>query len=112
METKSLTRIKTISLPGNPLVKFDIGWVDEGTRSYFLADRSNARIAVIDVDRNEYSHALGAGLFAGVPPVGGATAGPNGVLVLADLQQAWAGDGDSTVKILDCKTRELVDSIH
>ncbi|MFZ0215971.1 MAG: cytochrome C nitrite reductase [Candidatus Dormiibacterota bacterium] len=112
METRHLSRIKTIELPGEPLVKFDIGWVDDKTRTYYVADRSNARLAAVDVDRAEYSHSLGAGLFTGVPAVGGATAGPNGVVVLADLQQAWAGDGDSTVKIIDCRSRQLLDVVH
>jgi hypothetical protein len=112
METRHLRLLRTVELPGKPLVKFDIGWVDEPTRRYYLADRSNARIAVLDVDSLEYVAGLGEGLFTGVPPVGGATAGPNGVLVLPDLQQAWAGDGDSTVKIIDVKSGELVASVN
>jgi hypothetical protein len=112
METRHLRLLTTVELPGKPLVKFDIGWVDEPTRRYYLADRSNARIAVLDVDSLEYVAGLGEGLFTGVPPVGGATAGPNGVLVLPDLQQAWAGDGDSTVKILDVRSGELVASVN
>jgi DNA-binding beta-propeller fold protein YncE len=112
METRQLRRLKTVELPGQPLLKFDIGWVDEPTRRYYLADRSNARIAVLDVDTLEYVAGLGEGKFTGVPPSGGATAGPNGVLVLSDLQQAWAGDGDSTVKVVDVKTGELLDSIN
>ena len=112
METKNVRLIKTVELPGKPLIKFDIGWVDADTRRYYLADRSNARITVLDVDSLEYMSGLAEGLFTGVPPSGGATAGPNGVLVLPDLQQAWAGDGDSTVKIVDVKSGELIASVH
>ena len=112
METRQLRRMKTVELPGNPLLKFDIGWVDEPTRRYYLADRSNARITVLDVDSLEYVAGLAEGSFTGVPASGGATAGPNGVLVLSDLQQAWAGDGDSTVKVVDVKTGELLDTVH
>ncbi len=111
MEMGHLRRLKTVELPGQPLAKFDIGWVDEATRRYYLADRSNARIAVLDIDNLEYVTGLAEGQFTGVPAVGGATSGPNGVLVLPDLQQAWAGDGDSTVKIVDVKTGELLDSV-
>lgn len=103
--------MKTIALTGSPLTKFDIGWVDDASRSYYLADRSNARVVVIDIDRVEYSHSLGEGLFTGAAATG-ATSGPNGVAVLHDLNQVWAGDGDSTVKIIDLESRKLVDSIH
>ena len=112
MEIKQLRLVKTVELPGKPLAKFDIGWVDEPTRRYYLADRSNARVSVIDVDSLEYVAGLAEGRFTGVPPTGGATAGPNGVLVLGNLQEAWAGDGDSTVKIVDVKNGKLLDSVH
>ncbi len=111
MKTEHLRRLKTVELPGQPLAKFDIGWVDEATRRYYLADRSNARIAVLDVDSLEYVNGLAEGQFTGVAAVGGATSVPNRVLVLPDLQQVWAGDGNSTVKIVDVKTGELVDSV-
>ena len=111
METRQLRRLTVVELPGNPLLKFDIGWVDEATRRYYLADRSNSRIAVLDVDSLNYVAGLGEGIFTGVPAAGGATAGPNGVLVLADRQQAWAGDGDSSVKIIAVDSGELVDTV-
>jgi hypothetical protein len=112
VETRQIRRVKVVELPGQPLVKFDIGWVDEPSRRYYFADRSNARIGVLDVDRLEYVTGLGEGLFTGVPASGGATAGPNGVLVIPELHQAWAGDGDSTVKILDVRSGDLVDTVH
>jgi DNA-binding beta-propeller fold protein YncE len=111
MATAQLTRLRTVELPGKPLVKFDIGWVDPEGRRYYLADRSNARIAVLDVDTLEYVSGLAEGRFTGVPAQGGATAGPNGVLVIRELGQAWAGDGDSTVKIADVETGQLLDAV-
>lgn len=112
MTTAQLSRVRTVELPGKPLVKFDIGWVDAEARRYYLADRSNARIAVIDVDSLEYVAGLAEGKFTGVPAVGGATAGPNGVLVIHELNQAWAGDGDSTVKVVDVNSGVLVEAVH
>ncbi len=112
MATAQLAKIRTVELPGQPLVKFDIGWVDPDARRYYLADRSNARITVIDVDSLEYVAGLAEGQFTGVPASGGATAGPNGVLVIHELAQAWAGDGDSTVKIVDVNSGALIDSVN
>jgi hypothetical protein len=110
MTNSHYVRIKTITLPGKPLMEFDIGWVDDRSRSYYLADRSNARVAVIDADRAMYSHALGEGRFMGAAATG-ATSGPNGVTVLEDRQEVWAGDGDSTIKVIDIRTGELVAAI-
>ncbi|HEX6548054.1 MAG TPA: cytochrome C nitrite reductase, partial [Candidatus Dormibacteraeota bacterium] len=110
MGTNRYVRIKTIELPGNPLLKFDIGWVDDQSRAYYLADRSNARVTVIDADRLEYSHGLAEGSFAGAAETG-ATSGPNGVAVLADRQEVWAGDGDSTLKVIEIGSRQLAATI-
>jgi hypothetical protein len=104
-------RVRTISLPGLPLDKFDIGWVDDESRRYYLADRSNARVVVVDVDTLEYSHSLCQGAFTGAKATG-ATSGPNGVLAIAGLSQVWAGDGDSTVKVIDLAKRSLIDAIN
>ncbi len=37
------------------------------------------------------------------------TSGPDGVVVVGN--QVWAGDGDSTVKVIDLKTMKVVDTI-
>jgi DNA-binding beta-propeller fold protein YncE len=103
--------IKTITLPGQPLSKFDIGWVDDLSRSYYLADRSNCRVVVVNVDRAEYSNSLGAGRFTGAAE-SSAKSGPNGVAVLPAAHEVWAGDGDSTVKIIDIDSGDLIDNIQ
>jgi hypothetical protein len=36
--------------------------------------------------------------------------GPDGVVIVAD-KEIWAGDGDSTVKVIDIKTRKITDTI-
>jgi DNA-binding beta-propeller fold protein YncE len=102
--------VKTIQLPGAPLAKFDIGWIDEDSRSYYLADRSNSRVVVIDVDQAEFSRSLGAGRFSGASATSGAS-GPNGVVALRGTREVWAGDGDSTVKILDIDSGDVTDSV-
>jgi len=76
--------LKTIPLPGalnNPtggkLYSFDISWVDQRSRTYYLADRSNLAVDVIDTKTGKFVAQLQAG-FAGVLP-GAGTSGPNGV---------------------------------
>jgi hypothetical protein len=61
---------------------FDISWVDANTRRYFLADRSNQAIDVIDTRTNKVVDQIPANN----PPFAGAsgdndTSGPNGVVV-------------------------------
>jgi len=110
--------IAVIPVPGNPLTAFDISWVDEPTQTYFLADRSNFGVDIIDAANNAFLARLCAtsavgkvenfvcssqSRFAG-PSTSNDTAGPNGVVYIDSLHQVWAGDGDSTVKVLDVKT--------
>jgi DNA-binding beta-propeller fold protein YncE len=102
--------LKVIEFPGKPLEKFDIAWVDGDRRRFYIADRSNSRVAVIDTDREEYVGSLGDGSFTGAAEKG-ATSGPNGVVVLPDLNQLWAGDGDSTLKIFDLDAKSIVDTV-
>src|ERR1051326_7920989 len=47
-ETKCLT---AVLIPGNPLRSFDISWVNPHRGEYYLADRSNAGVDIIDTDR-------------------------------------------------------------
>lgn len=106
MTGPALALLKVVELPGQPLVKFDISWVDPETRRYYFADRSNARIAVLDCDSLEYKGAIGEGDFTGVTP-NSKNAGPNGVLVTRGSKQVWVGDGDSSTKVYDAASGEL-----
>src|SRR5262249_12363023 len=76
--------LKTIPIPGtalNPtggkLYSFDISWVDQQSRTYYLADRSNLAVDVVDTKTGKLVAQLQGG-FAGVRP-GSGTSGPNGV---------------------------------
>jgi hypothetical protein len=76
--------LKTIPIPGtalNPtggkLYSYDISWVDQKTRTYYLADRSNLAVDIIDTKTGKLVAQLQGG-FAGVRP-GAGTSGPNGV---------------------------------
>jgi hypothetical protein len=103
-------RIATIDVPGVPLVSFDISWVDRRGTTYLLADRSNAGVDVFDARRNTFLRRVGG--FVGVDPRGNPYSGPNGVLVIENQHEAWATDGNSTVKIIDMRSWEIVDVIN
>jgi DNA-binding beta-propeller fold protein YncE len=105
-------RISTITLPGKPLASFDISWVDQETETYLFADRSNAGVDIIDARTSTFRTRVTG--FAG-PSTSNDTAGPNGVLAIHgdDSFEAWAGDGDSTVKVIDLNATppRIVDTI-
>ena len=92
-----------IAVPGNPISSTDISWVDPGTERFYLADRSNFGVDIVDAEENFYVGRVGG--MAGPKPSGGGTSvtngpGPNGVLVTPD-RRLWAGDGNSTVQVAD-----------
>src|SRR6266567_4937233 len=101
-ETKCLTAVR---MPGNPLRSYDISWVNPHRAEYYLADRSNAGIDIIDTRSLMFKRTLGKGLFVGVKLNTAGTAvnndisGPDGVVTHG--RWLYAGDGDSTVKVFD-----------
>jgi len=102
-------RIATIQIPGNPLVSFDISWVNRRGNLYLLTDRSNASVDFFDARRNTFEGSVGG--FVGVDPRGNPYSGPNGVLTIESQREAWASDGDSTVKVIDLTSMQVVDII-
>jgi hypothetical protein len=86
----------TVSTPGRPLTSFDISYVDQGgvqicynskcwftLPRYFLADRSNGAIDVIDPVSNTLVTLLVPQLaFAGAVTTPTDSAGPNGVILI------------------------------
>lgn len=104
---ETFTRIATIQIPGNPLVQFDISWVDPVSQMYFLADRSNASLDVFSASANTLLFQVpGFVGFRGSNDI----SGPDGVLTTTPTE-AWVGDGDSTVKVINLNTRTIVDTI-
>ena len=96
-----LFKVKTtINVPGNALASFDISWVDPSLHAYFLADRSNKSIDVVDTNSKTVTHQFGG--FVGFTGNNN-TSGPDGVLTFNNhgTNQIWAGDGDSTVRVLE-----------
>jgi hypothetical protein len=114
-QTQCLT---AVAVPGSPLRSFDISWVNPGRGEYYLADRSNAAIDVINTGSNTFQRQITGGApgtpcagnctFQGIKPGGGNTSipvnnaisGPDGV-VASRGHWLYAGDGDSTLKVID-----------
>lgn len=104
----AIQRIGTLEVPGQPLASFDIGFVNaDGV--YALADRSNGGL---DFFASATGRFLGRATgFKGYSAAGGPDeSGPNGVVAVG-RHEFWAGDGDSTVKAVDLRTKQVVASI-
>jgi hypothetical protein len=99
-ETKCLT---AVAIPGNPIRSFDISWVNPHRAEYYLADRSNKGIDIIDTHSLMFKRTIGG--FVGIVLNGAGTAvdnnhsGPDGVT--SHGRWLYAGDGDSTLKVID-----------
>jgi len=93
---------KAIAVPGSPLVSFDISWVDPVLNggTYFLADRSNKAIEVVDPTSLSIKQFVNPG-FRGVDPRGNDFSGPDGVLTANDHKELWVGDSPGKVWVLD-----------
>jgi len=79
--------LKTVPIPGTPanttagkMYVFDISFVDQRTQTYYLADRSNAVVDVVDARTNELISQISATpAFKGFTG-NNATSGPDGVV--------------------------------
>ena len=103
-----------ISLPNVPPQKgsfsYDIGWVDPGTHRYYLADRTNKGIDLIDTTSNTYLTTLAKGNFEGFTGSPD-TSGPDGILAVPADHQLWAGDAHSLVKVVDVSSGAIVATV-
>ena len=101
-----LKQVGTIGVPGQQLTNFDISFVDQATGLYYFADRSNRAVDVFDTKTDAFVGRYGG--FVGIVMKDGKVAsdvsGPDGVVFTGS--EIWAGDGDSTVKIIDPTTRK------
>jgi hypothetical protein len=99
-QTKCLTAVQ---IPGNPLRSFDISFVNPDRAEYYLADRSNAGIDIIDTKNNTFKRRLPG--FVGVvlnkagTAVNNNLSGPDGVVTHG--RWLYGGDGTSDVRVYD-----------
>src|SRR2546425_3228381 len=102
-------QIALISIPGKPLQSFDISFVERSSQTYYLADRSNKAVDVFDASTDTFVTRVAG--FVGASPLGNEHSGPDGIVVVHDQNELWAGDGDSTVKVIDLGTNQIVADI-
>src|SRR5262249_8177131 len=89
-------------------VSFDITWIDPKLKKYFLADRSNNEIEVIDSSTNTPQTPIGHGCFAGALSSSDIS-GPDGVLTVrrgedddeGGVTELWVGDSPGRVWVFN-----------
>ena len=117
--TSALRLLKTVPIPGTganttngKLYSFDISFVDPSTQTYYLADRSNAVVDVIDAKTGTLVKQIPGG-FKGVAVVNGVVvngqSGPNGVV--AAFPWLFVTDAASRVVSIDLRTDTVVSSV-
>jgi hypothetical protein len=121
----SVKLLKTIPVPvsavngtAGALYSFDISFVDPATGTYYLADRSNKAVDVVNGNTDTFvtqifpsnGHAPFAG-FVGCVPAAGANdcAGPNGVV--AAFPWLFVTDAPSRVLSFDLRTGQTVSEV-
>src|SRR5689334_20587137 len=81
---------------------FDVSWNDNSKQRYYLADRTNNAIDLVDSATDTFLGFIGKGHYTGSRPCPNnpkdmrLCAGPSGV-VTDDLGHVWAGDGDANI---------------
>jgi hypothetical protein len=108
--------LTTIAVPINPaavppstgMKSFDISWVDARTQLYYLADRSNQAVDVVDSRHNTFVKQIMGGFrgFTGSND----TSGPNGVQVAGNF--LFVTDAPSRVVTVDLRTDNVVSEVH
>lgn len=110
--------IGTLANPGKPLRSFDISWVNPDRAEYYLADRSNAGVDIIDTRHNKFKKTIigsaNTFTFVGIKltskgAVDNNHSGPDGVV--SHGKWLYVGDGNSTLKVIDLDTGTIVASL-
>jgi hypothetical protein len=104
---RAVKLLATIPVPGLNL--FDIAVIDPDSELYFLADRSNNAIDVIDARRNRFVRQILKGGFRGATDDSD-TSGPNGVAVSGNL--LFAADAPSRVVAIDLRSDRIVGEVR
>jgi hypothetical protein len=103
-----LSLIAKIDVGGNGLGAFDISYDDPTIDLYVLSDRTNSSIDMVDAGTDTFIARVGG--FKGVVKVNGVAdnnlSGPDGNTIV-DHKEIWAGDGDSTMKVIDIASRSI-----
>jgi hypothetical protein len=101
-QTKCVT---AILIPGNPIRTFDISWVNPVRAEYYLGDPSNSGVDIIDTHTLTFKRTIVGFVGVALNPDGTVDnnhSGPDGVV--SHGRWLYAGDGDSTLKVIDLDT--------
>ena len=101
--------LATVPVPGSVKMKaFDISWVDADTQLYYLADRSNAAVDVVDAKHGTFVRFIHGGFkgFTGDND----TSGPNGVVVSGHW--LFVTDAPSRVVTIDLRNDTIVGEVN
>jgi hypothetical protein len=91
------------------MYSFDISFVDQATQTYYLADRSNNAVDVVNAKTGQFVKQIAAHpAFAGFTG-SGATSGPNGVV--AAFPWLFVTDANSRVASIDLRTDATVSNV-
>lgn len=94
--------------PSTGMRSFDISWVDGATQLYYLADRSNQAVEVVDARRSVFVKQILGGFrgFTGSND----NSGPNGVVVNRNF--LFVTDAPSRVVTIDLRSDAVVGEVH
>ncbi len=108
-------QIGTIAVPGG-LSQFDIMWVDTSTDLMYFADDGAAKgagaVDVFDVHGDKFLYKIGLGSFQGLFDATHCCNGPTGVFPIPEQRVIWAGDGNSTIKVISMDRNEITTTIN
>jgi hypothetical protein len=98
----------TISVPNStkPAFSFDIGYADSGR--YYLADRNNAAVDVVDAHSNTLIAQIQGGFTGNGPSTD--KSGPDGLVGIPGTSVLYAGDVNN-VKVIDTSAQKVVATI-
>jgi len=113
-ETATYSRLTTIQVPGKPLTSFDFTAVDPVLPLYYLTDRSNAGLDIIETRTNTFAARIGGFIGSRNDPVTGLPnpdiSGPAAVQPTS-VGELWVSDGDSTVKVVDLFSQTIIATV-
>jgi hypothetical protein len=104
--------ISVVPIPNVPPAtgswSFDISTVDPSKHAYYLADRTNFSLDIVDTNTTKLTSQIPG--FVGFTG-NNATSGPDGVVPIPGTNTVYVGDGKSQVQVVDLATHAIAKTI-